>query len=574
MALIPGYPTNYLLEVQKGGKLDRAISLGYVISLTRVNIPAKSTTYTLGKLPVREHSGNRFQQWTIAGRSGLASRRQYKLDTVAGSGRTEDASEFGTGPELFRNLSQFLDKYEDDAAKYSGVPQRGEQVVTKRALLQRAQRTLSFAEQTHTVRLRQQEAERRQGVTDNEPRMVFRALNERLDVLVETLQFQWARVAGTSRHSYEWTLTLQGYGVAEALERPFGILGTIAEQTKAVAKMVDELSNSVALAEDALKQIDSTLDAFKEPLRSVSKLGGALESLGARTAAVANWPLEMATTWLKATEDANIGLYSIWEALPSSERTRTGPILQRVVRQLRDAGTAARVALVSTGNAKLARNWDASANTPSVRASYTSERMVVKTHPVKAGETLYDIAEQLADDRTRWVDLLTLNELYSPFLDPRGVVLQPGVQLIAPLPPDATLTDNEIEDLYGTDMRLDFQYTDEGLQVDLLAKGSDDIQLVSGPENLEQALTMRLLTRKGDNPSFPSLGLPQLVGESNNAEALGHFAAHVRTQLLSDPRIGKLRQLDLEDTGDGLVANAQLETVEGSSRVITVPAQR
>jgi hypothetical protein len=570
---IPGYPSNYLLEVQKGGQLQRAISLGYVLRLERVNMPSHTVTYTLGKLPVREHAGNRFQVLSLMGRSGLASRRQYQVAPAKGSGRTEDASEFGTGPKLFRNLSAFLEQYEEDARNFNEVQRRAKESVTKQTLLQRTEGKLSFKDQAHTANLVQQEADRQSGL-DEEVRLVFRALDERLDVLVEALQFQWTRAFNTSRHSYEWTLSLQGYGVAEALEKPFGVLGTVADQTRNIAKMMDGISNTVALADDALEQLDSTLDAIKEPLRSLSKLGGALESLGTTASGIASWPTEMATTWIGALEDTISGTLTIWEAFDADERARTGPVVQRVTRQLRDAQIAARVALVSTGNAKAGHSWTPTANTPKVQASYTSDRRVVKTHPVKAGETLYDIAQQLLDQRVRWIDLMELNGLYSPFADARGVVLQPGVQLIAPLPPEAVLTENEIEDLYGTDLRLDFQFTNEGLQVDLLPKGSDDIQLINGPDNLSQALTMRLLTRKGDNTVFPAFGLPRLIGEPNTAEAVGHFAAHVRTQLLSDPRIAKLRSLDIADTGDGLTADAQLETVEGSSRVITVPAQR
>ena len=136
------------------------------------------------------------------------------------------------------------------------------------------------------------------------------------------------------------------------------------------------------------------------------------------------------------------------------------------------------------------------------------------------------------------------------------------------------MTPNEIEDFYGTDLRLVPQLTNGVLSFDLAMKGAGDVQLISGPPNLEQALTLRLLTTKGDNTTFPDLGLPDLLGDPSSAETLGHFAAHVRTQMLSDPRIARLRELIITDTGDGLEANARLETAEGSIKTVTIPATR
>lgn len=566
---IPGFPASYLLEVQRGGELQSAIALGYVMRMDRAVVPSHTTTYTLGKMPVREHAGNRYQTITLTGRSGLASRRQYRVARNK-AGRTEEVSEFATGPELFRELSRFLESYEEDAKRHNEHPSRIRDTITSRSLAQRVSGGLKFEVQTHVANVAQQRKE--SGRKRDQYRLVFRGLDERLDVLVEVLGFNWTRSAATSRHSYEWSLALQGYAVAEALEKPFGVLGTLADQAKAIAKMVNQFSNAVTLADDAVSQLDHTLDAFKEPLRSISKIGGALGELANSVGSVAAWPLEMATTGTKAAEDVVFGVHDLWVALGADDRARTGPVIRRIVRGLRDAATAARVALMRTGNAKLARNWDPTAGTPVPTTYHITDRRVVKNRPIKAGESLQDIAEEALNDRDLWDDILKLSGLHSPFLSPDGAVLQPGTTLVVPVPPTTELTENEIEDLFGTDLRLDFQFTNEGLQVDLLAKGTEDIQTITGPANLDQALTLRLLTRKGDNTVFPSIGLPQLVGEATSAEALGHFAAHVRTQLLSDPRIVKLHKLDIADIGDGMTAYAELEAFDGSSRPVTVPS--
>lgn len=108
-----------------------------------------------------------------------------------------------------------------------------------------------------------------------------------------------------------------------------------------------------------------------------------------------------------------------------------------------------------------------------------------------------------------------------------------------------------MEDLLKKDIKLtarDFdRLTSDREFVDLKASVRDDLQTVSGRENLAQAIANRLLTRKGELAHFghPNYGsrLHLLVGELNNIKQRAKAELYIRECLAQETRIAEIKEV-------------------------------
>lgn len=102
----------------------------------------------------------------------------------------------------------------------------------------------------------------------------------------------------------------------------------------------------------------------------------------------------------------------------------------------------------------------------------------------------------------------------------------------------------EREDLFGTDLRL----MEAAAAMDVVADPTGDLAPVRGNENIVQALTMRLLVRKGElaRLGWPNYGsrLHELIGEPNNQRTRTILMAHARTAIEQDPRVREVTDIE------------------------------
>ncbi|GLT24717.1 MULTISPECIES: DUF2634 domain-containing protein [Zoogloea] len=122
-------------------------------------------------------------------------------------------------------------------------------------------------------------------------------------------------------------------------------------------------------------------------------------------------------------------------------------------------------------------------------------------------------------------------------------------------------------DPFGTDLRLVFARGSEGAD---LAVGLQDLETVSGVENLVQALTLRLLVDRGelDGLGHPRYGsrIRDLIGEPLDRANLELLRRYVRQELLRDPRVEEVLQVRVtphEPTRDGVDVEARVRAVSG-----------
>jgi phage baseplate assembly protein W len=99
--------------------------------------------------------------------------------------------------------------------------------------------------------------------------------------------------------------------------------------------------------------------------------------------------------------------------------------------------------------------------------------------------------------------------------------------------------------LFGDDIRLR-----EGVGLDLVPDGAGDLDLARGVDNIDQALRLRLLVRKGELAplGWPDYGsrLHELIGEPNLARTHARLLAFAREAVEQDPRVEQVLQIQAE----------------------------
>ncbi len=97
--------------------------------------------------------------------------------------------------------------------------------------------------------------------------------------------------------------------------------------------------------------------------------------------------------------------------------------------------------------------------------------------------------------------------------------------------------------LFGNDLRLGRV----GLGADLLPDQAGDLDLAMGNDNIVQALTLRLLVRRGDlaRLGWPDYGsrLHELIGEPNIRRTHVRLMAFAREAIEADPRVVEVTQV-------------------------------
>lgn len=515
MAFDPFRPVKYLLRVESslsglvsaglGDIGGRTVELPLVSSISRSRVEATSLTWTLGAEPFREPSGLREEEITLSGRSGLTPR--------LGADR-QGALLYGTGPELFQELEEFLRSY---------------------------QRQIKTANVNGTV----------DGI-----RLVFTAPWEGIDMYVEPGQVRWARDTGTSRHSYTWTLTLRAYG--DATPGPFDIFEAARSIANYARKAVNSVTAYIALGTQYAKEVNSVGDAFRGIIWSgASMMMEVRNAIGEFRRAV-RMPQAVVEDAFRVAEQATLAVYDAYTAIPG---VPTAAGRRAFVDALETLGDARRATLEALGASRLS---DDARATQGRQRSTTSAALVagsatesateaqgpVTTHVISAGETLHDVAQAYLGAAERWPEIAAANGLPDPYRMASGAPLVPGTVLVIPVGAVTPAADHR------TDLRL-------GLDGDLVVAGSD-FAVISGLDNLLQALSVRLRTERGESP-WPTYGVEPMVGDGLRTSSVATAVASVRSQALADPRVISVRRTGVQDRGDAILVECDVVPVTGSA---------
>lgn len=178
------------------------------------------------------------------------------------------------------------------------------------------------------------------------------------------------------------------------------------------------------------------------------------------------------------------------------------------------------------------------------------------------GDSLQIIAAREMGDATQWQTLIDYNGLVPPYITDNpsqagpGVILT-GAMILVPAPAPVATATTDPSAVFGTDIKLD-----KGQ----LSTANGDFDVVSGRDNLKQALANRVETQRGDllmHQNYGSLH-PRLIGAVNGPTSGLLAAQYVRAAVQADPRVQSVLSATATITEDVTAIEVEVQPVAGT----------
>ncbi len=183
-----------------------------------------------------------------------------------------------------------------------------------------------------------------------------------------------------------------------------------------------------------------------------------------------------------------------------------------------------------------------------------------KTVTVRSGDTLQRLALRELGTAMRWAEIAALNNLLPPYFAQEATdnVIAYGGNVLLPIPQADSLA--TADDPFLTDLLL----TEEGF---LSVTEGGDLATVSGVENLEQALEMRVVAHKRSMLFHPEYGswVFTLVGRVNIESQADLTAFYAQSAMIEDPRIKSIADISAVIIDDGVAVTAKVNPVYGEA---------
>ena len=560
----------YVLELHVPGKkteatLNGAMLLPHVSSFRMMRTPATQITHTLAGRAYRSMSGYQRQVINIGGRSGM----DYRLGSDKNGGIT-----FDSGANLFREFEAFIENYIEKATIATNASHN----------VQGARSRLDYI-----------------------PYLVLRCMQEKEHWRVEPTGLTMDRNSKVSRLGYEYQLQLVAYEKDEPLG---GFLMDMMNAADSIMSFANKSAAFVAYGNAFVQQSTAAFDDIVlNAFRDLSRLLEEVVAFGASTEAATLGSVR--NTCMEAFRIGQQGVLAL-EAL--LQITSGGGFTLEDDENLtwfREAslkiGETRRDCLKTLGALGIPGTPEVFDNDPNVASIgqkdayvmgsegplivgpkgaslptlagtlssqwgfgggiFTKENEAVDTkygiYPAEKGDNWKTIAEKVGAGLE---EIMSMNGAsHVDYLGP-GQPFFAGAPIIIPLggaSPAKGLKDTA--SMYGIDLRL----SDDG---DLIPLGDvpKTAAVITGPPLIEQSLGVRLRTVQG-NSVFEDYGLPRLVGDKGVYGTAGMFVAHARNQILSDWRIDEIKDIKVQDNGDGLVIDCTAETSIGVELSMLIP---
>lgn len=544
-----GGKVEYLLTLEEPASISKrkTIALPFVNMFRHDSKPAVQIRHTLGRSPIIEHSGTKKLIFTLQGRSG----QHYYLGSDS-SGNLK----FASGVDLFQDLIRFLQRYEE---------------ITSSRIFKRTGQGLNEGEGS--------------GLEGTKPfskgHLVFLAPFENLSYHVVPTAFSVNRSVQTSRHDYEFTLTLEATSEYIAATTPLSAFEKVLQGAESITEAIDTAAGAVAYAQAHVEIFQGDLRRLLSPIDAIQRLVTELDDLGSSGKSTLNIVSTQTNRLLSAIGQASRVAYDAINLLSfNALQKATDQGFNEFMSELAKArnqittvfgkgflayeeqdgepsGQAADVVtvnLATTAAALVAQSNDPIVDESSESFSYAK---------LLDGETLLQFCKRLG---LKAQEVAKLNGMVNFLIGEFSVPLTGGMLMKVPI-------DNPIKvkpgdaDIFGTDLQIDLSTGD------LVLSGTDpkDFFSISGPPNLKQGTTLRLLTVEGENSVFPNLGMPLHFGDASTSELVGSVAFDARSQLLADSRINEVTSLFLRDAGDTLSLEIEARAKKDTDIQFSVP---
>lgn len=526
LAALTRVPIDYLLEFyDDSGSIVSVLTLPNTPEEIECIRPLAGTiTYTLGNMPIRQIVESKFRAITLRGRSGIEPRQGY---TRKGDLKFQDA----------RDILLEFDGFVQDYTKSQEIYNRG-------FLFNRSEK--------------------------RQPKLIFRAFNEDINLLVEPENWRWRRASDTSRLSYEWELTLTAYGYSDVAGMPKNAFSPLDEYAESVGNAVNSAATAIAIASNSATNLRNDVKAIVSPtLNALRNVGISAQLLAGSTRSLLAYPKEVlgnvarvarsfrqaVVDFSELTEGIGFGaeLHQLRGIFGETENTTTRSIDQALFLAGGGPEDLNSQSYALTESDVLYSNYDLN--------NSNSRDRVLSVYITKEGDSLIKLADRVLGDANRWTELASLNNFSDLHTHENGI-LSPGTRLLLPAREFVTQVEQAVlgakttTELLGRDLAVDLR------SGDLIIK-NDDISLRIGPDNLEQGLAIRLLTKQNTLPMFPEYGLPIAPGIGMTRRVAAYAGLHCKEQVLRDSRVSEVRDISVQDEGDGISVSMRIVPVDG-----------
>lgn len=194
-------------------------------------------------------------------------------------------------------------------------------------------------------------------------------------------------------------------------------------------------------------------------------------------------------------------------------------------------------------------------------------------------DNIYSLAYRLLGDSGRWKELVLVNNLKPPYVDPTGdgkTVLRPMSPILYPssavstttaIAPDLTIQDPLVSRL-GRDIRVTSNTALGGTVLyDLSVSNSGDLDITEGVPNLEQSIELRFATEQGSLPLHPTYGIAASIGSKATVRTIVGQQLNIRSSLLSDARISSIDSLNINLEGNVLSVKSKISVADVNQSV-------
>lgn len=192
--------------------------------------------------------------------------------------------------------------------------------------------------------------------------------------------------------------------------------------------------------------------------------------------------------------------------------------------------------------------------------------MIYKKYSIRQGDTIQSIAQGMLGDETLWYDIASYNNLKYPYinrLDEDKYAIDNVAQIgdVITIPDDSTGTPTVNSSLLNSNQRDEVSQLVLGRDLNIVSdvseiqsRGTTDetvtlsadnngISIVTGYENLTQALLMRLNTPKGTLLLHPEYGngFSDLLGQPNTQANVNKIVVMIEKTLRQDSRVSDVK---------------------------------
>ena len=168
--------------------------------------------------------------------------------------------------------------------------------------------------------------------------------------------------------------------------------------------------------------------------------------------------------------------------------------------------------------------------------------------------------ESLAMEHFGNADFLTLIAALNNFQGDEDIVIGEPIKIPVLIqggaPSENYIFSDVINDIYGTDMRLD-------ANGNIIVSASGDFAILEGPSNLIQALNLRLNEALGARLRLSVYGIRNAVGGAMSDNApIPYIITNIKDTIMQDPRVKGVSNMRIRGRGDVLDISFNTETIK------------